>query len=66
MTEHKDLTGLREVAGEVPLLQLTTCSEVRHVNGRDYDKERIFELWESDDASSNGLCFAHSRYRWGW
>ena len=66
MTEHKDLTSLREVTGGVPLLQLTTCSKVCHVYGRDYDKERIFELWESDDASSNGLCLAHSWYRWGW
>lgn len=41
MMEHRDLPGLREVAGEVPLLQYTFCSEVRHLYGRDYAKERI-------------------------
>lgn len=48
MTEHKDLPGLKEVAGEVPLQQLTSCSVESHVYGRYCDIEAIFKLWQSD------------------
>uniref|UniRef100_A0A2N9GUT9 Uncharacterized protein n=1 Tax=Fagus sylvatica TaxID=28930 RepID=A0A2N9GUT9_FAGSY len=57
----KNILGLKEVAGGVlalPSPRLTTsCPEKCGVFGRDIDKEAIFKLWQSDDASSSdGIC----------
>ena len=61
ITEKKNILGLKEVAGGVlalPAPRLTTsCPEKCGVFGRDIDKEAIFKLWQSDDASSSdGIC----------
>nr|POE84069.1 putative disease resistance rpp13-like protein 1 [Quercus suber] len=58
ITNQKDVLGLKEVAGGVPSRQLTTsCPEEYGVYGRDVDKEAIFKLLQSDEASSsNEIC----------
>ena len=50
---------MKEVASGVPLSSsrpTTSCQEKYDVLGRDMDKEAIFELWQSDDASSDEIC----------
>ena len=57
--EQIDVLRLKEVASGVPLSSsrtTTSCQEKCDVLGRDMDKEAIFELWQSDDASSNEIC----------
>ncbi len=58
ITKQKDVLGLKEVAGGVPSRQLTTsCPEEYGVYGRDVDKEALFKLLQSDEASSsNEIC----------
>ncbi|XP_050278639.1 putative disease resistance protein At3g14460 [Quercus robur] len=58
ITKQKGVLGLKEVAGGVPSRQLTTsCPEEYGLYGRDVDKEAIFKLLQSDEASSsNEIC----------
>ena len=58
ITKQKGVLGLKEVAGGVPSRQLTTsCPEEYGLYGRDVDKEAIFKLLQSDEASSsNDIC----------
>nr|POE61257.1 putative disease resistance rpp13-like protein 1 [Quercus suber] len=57
--EQIGVLRLKEVASGVPLSSsrtTTSCQEKCDVLGRDMDKEAIFELWQSDDASSDEIC----------
>nr|XP_023909308.1 putative disease resistance RPP13-like protein 1 [Quercus suber] len=59
ITKQKDVLRLEKVAAaaEVPSRPLTTsCPEEYGVFGRDKDMEAIFDMFQSDDASDNGLC----------
>ncbi|KAL4600748.1 hypothetical protein ACB092_11G221100 [Castanea dentata] len=57
--EQIGVLRLKEVASGVPLSSsrtTTSCQEKCDVLGRDMDKEAIFELWQSNDASSDEIC----------
>ncbi|KAM4082159.1 hypothetical protein ACJW30_11G149600 [Castanea mollissima] len=59
ITKQKDVLRLEKVAAaaEVPSRPLTTsCPEEYGVFGRDKDMEAIFDIFQSDDASDNGIC----------
>ncbi|KAK7821910.1 putative disease resistance rpp13-like protein 1 [Quercus suber] len=59
ITKQKDVLRLEKVAAaaEVPSRPLTTSSPEEYgVFGRDKDMEAIFDMFQSDDASDNGLC----------
>nr|XP_023909309.1 putative disease resistance RPP13-like protein 1 [Quercus suber] len=56
--KQKDVLRLEKVAAaEVPSRPLTTsCPEEYGVFGRDKDMEAIFDIFQSDDASDEGIC----------
>ena len=58
ITKQKDVLRLEKVAAaELPSRPLTTsCPEEFGVFGRDKDMEAIFEKFQSDDVSVNGIC----------
>ena len=58
ITKQKDVLRLEKVAAaELPSRPLTTsCPEEYGVFGRDKDMEAIFEKFQSDDVSVNGIC----------
>uniref|UniRef100_A0A2N9HM46 Rx N-terminal domain-containing protein n=1 Tax=Fagus sylvatica TaxID=28930 RepID=A0A2N9HM46_FAGSY len=57
LKDAKDVLCLKEVVGRVPSRPLTTsCPEEYGVFGRDNDKEAIFEKFQLDDASVDGIC----------
>ncbi|KAK7845215.1 putative disease resistance RPP13-like protein 1 [Quercus suber] len=58
ITKQKDVLRLEKVAAaEVPSRPLTTsCPEEYGVFGRDKDMEAIFDKFQSNDASVNGIC----------
>ncbi|KAM4082158.1 hypothetical protein ACJW30_11G149500 [Castanea mollissima] len=59
ITKQKDVLRLEKVAtaAQVPSRPLTTsCPEEYGVFGRDKDMEAIFDMFQSDDASVNGIC----------
>ena len=59
ITKQKDVLRLEKVAAaaEVPSRPLTTsCPEEYDLFGRDKDIEAIFDMFQSDDASVNGIC----------
>uniref|UniRef100_A0A2N9EXY2 Rx N-terminal domain-containing protein n=1 Tax=Fagus sylvatica TaxID=28930 RepID=A0A2N9EXY2_FAGSY len=58
ITQQKDVLGLKEVAGEVPLpsSRLTTSCPEKCVYGRDLDREVIFKMLQSDDAGGDEIC----------
>ncbi|XP_065634460.1 putative disease resistance RPP13-like protein 1 [Quercus suber] len=58
ITKQKDVLRLENVAAaELPSRPLTTsCPEEYGVFGRDKDMEAIFDMFQSDYASVNGIC----------
>ncbi|KAL4600679.1 hypothetical protein ACB092_11G215700 [Castanea dentata] len=58
ITKQKDVLRLVKVAAaELPSRPLTTsCPEEYGVFGRDKDMEAIFDMFQSDDVSVNGIC----------
>ncbi|XP_075647118.1 putative disease resistance RPP13-like protein 1 [Castanea sativa] len=58
ITKQKDVLRLEKVAAaEVPSRPLTTsCPEEYGVFGRDKDMEAIFDMFQTDDVSVNGIC----------
>ena len=59
ITKQKVVLRLEKVAAaaEVPSRPLTTsCPEEYGVLGRDKDMEAIFDMFQSDDASDDGIC----------
>ncbi|KAM3733685.1 hypothetical protein ACB098_11G155500 [Castanea mollissima] len=58
ITKQKDVLRLEKVASaEVSSRPLTTsCPEEYGVFGRDKDMEAIFDVFQSDDVSVNGIC----------
>ena len=58
ITKQKDVLRLEKVAAaELPSRPLTTsCPEEYGVFGRDKDLEAIFDKFQSDDVSVNGIC----------
>ena len=56
--EQIGVLRLKEVTSGVPLSssRTTSCQEKCDVLGRVIDKEVIFELWQSNDASSDEIC----------